>query len=94
MTSELAILVLICAAWINRAQDRPLRFPLIQKHVLRETDADINRMSDAHRRMLGEAVHGLSPDDLAACEPVVTVDALRRYYRELVFAKWTYPNQG
>ncbi len=36
----------------------------------------------------------MSPDDLAACEPIVTVDTLRRYYRELVITKWTYPNQG
>jgi len=65
MTSELAILVLACAAWLNRAQDRRLRFLLIQNRVLREAGADINRMSDAHRRMLGEAAHGLSPEDLA-----------------------------
>lgn len=94
MTSELAILNLACAAWINRAQDRRLRFLLIQNRVLRETGADVCRMSDAHRRMLGESAHGLSPEDLGTCEPIVTVDTLRRYYRELVIAKWTYPNTG
>ena len=53
MTSELAILVLACAAWLNRAQDRRLRFLLVQNRVLRETGADVSRMTDAHRRMLG-----------------------------------------
>ncbi len=62
--------------------------------MLRETKADLSRMTDAHRRALGEAAHGLSPDDLAASEPIVTVDTLRRFYRELVVAKWTYPNTG
>jgi hypothetical protein len=94
MASELAILVLACAARLNRAQDRRLRFLLVQNRVLRETGTDVRRMTDAHRRMLGEVAHGLAPEDLAACEPIITVDTLRRYYRALVIVKWTYPNQG
>ena len=37
MTNDLAILILACAAWLNRAQDRRLRFLLVQNRVLRET---------------------------------------------------------
>jgi len=94
MTADFAILVLACAAWINRAQDRRLRFLVVHNRVLRDTGADLGRMTDTHRRALGEAAHGMNSDDLAACEPIVTVDTLRRYYRELVVAKWTYPNTG
>ncbi len=94
MTADLAILILACAAWLNRAQDRRIRFLSTQNRVLRETQADPRRMTDVYRRALGEAAHGLSPDDLAACEPIVTVDTLRRYYRKLVIAKWTCPNHG
>lgn len=39
MTTELAVLVLACAAWINRAQDHRIRFLVIHNRVLRETDA-------------------------------------------------------
>jgi len=94
MTADLAILILACAAWLNRAQDRRIRFLIVQNRVLYDTTADLSRMTDAHRRALGEAAHGLSPDELATCEPIVTVDTLRRYYRDLVIAKWTYPNQS
>ncbi len=94
MTADLAILILACAAWLNRAQDRRLRFLVVQNRVLRETRADVRRMTTAHRRALGEAAHGLDHEDLAACEPIVTVDTLRRYYRELVIAKWSHPSVG
>jgi hypothetical protein len=30
MTADLAIIALACAAWLNRAQDRRLRFLLVQ----------------------------------------------------------------
>lgn len=94
MTAETAILVLACAAWLNRAQDRRIYYLLAQNRVLRETGADVRRMTDMHRRMLGEAAHGLSAVDLATCEPIVTVETLRRYYRALVTAKWTFPQSG
>jgi len=94
MTTDIAVRVLACAAWLNRAQDRRLRFLLVQNRVLRDTGANPHHMNDAHRRLLGEAAHSLSAAELAACEPVVTVDTLRRYYRALVVAKWTFPNQG
>jgi transposase InsO family protein len=67
---------------------------LVQAAERLQTKADLSRMTDAHRRALGETAHGLSPDDLAACEPIVTVNTLRRYYRELVVAKWASPHTG
>lgn len=72
---------------MNRAQDRRNRFLLVQNRVLRATGGDKRRMTTEHRRALGEAANGLSVADLTSCEPMFTVDTLRRYYRELVIAK-------
>lgn len=94
MTTDLAILILACAAWINRVQDRKLHFLLVQNRVLRETGANPHRITDEHRRTLGEAAHGLKPSELESCEPMVPVDTLRRYYRNLTKAKWTFPNHS
>ncbi|MBA3846591.1 MAG: helix-turn-helix domain-containing protein, partial [Planctomycetes bacterium] len=93
-SDDLAILILGCAAWMNRDLERVVAFLDAQLRALMAALPRIPRLGREACRRIAELAHRIERARLDACARIVTVDTLRRWYRVLVARKWTHRHHG
>nr|MBA3685295.1 hypothetical protein [Planctomycetota bacterium] len=91
---DIAILVIGCAAWMNRDLQRVADFLDAQLRAVLAAVPRVPRLDAEVRRRLAELANRIERARLEACARIVTVDTLRRWFRTLVARKWTHPRTG
>jgi putative transposase len=91
MTDDIAMLIVGCAAYLNRDLHRVIVILDAQLQALITAIPRIPRLSRAQRQELAALAARIERRILEAHTCIVTVDTLRRWYRQLVARKWTYP---
>ncbi len=86
---DIAILVIGCAAWMNRDLQRVTEFLDAQLRAVLAAVPRVPRLDREARRRLAELANRIERARLEACARIVTVDTLRRWFRSLVARKWT-----
>ncbi len=89
MNLYLQLLLLAVSGWINRHQQSVIEYLQAENRALRQQLGPKRiRWTDAQRRLLAEKARAVGRAALAELGPVVTPDALLRWYRKLVAAKY------
>ncbi len=91
---DIAILIIGCAAWMNRDLQRVADFLDAQLRAVLAAVPRVPRLDREARRRLAELANRIERARLEACARIVTVDTLRRWFRTLVARKWTHPRTG
>ncbi|MBA3684542.1 MAG: helix-turn-helix domain-containing protein [Planctomycetes bacterium] len=91
---DIAILVIGCAAWMNRDLQRVADFLDAQLRAVLAAVPRVPRLDREARGRLAELANRIERARLEACARIVTVDTLRRWFRTLVARKWTHPRTG
>jgi putative transposase len=88
-TFPLRFLILTVAGSVNRRQQNVIEYLQEENRILREqVDRRRLRFTDAQRRRLAAKARKLNRKTLVGIDPIVTPDALFRWYRNLVARKY------
>jgi transposase InsO family protein len=83
------LIALTLAGWLRRYDEEIVAYLLAENRMLRERLGPGRlRLATGEKRRLARAAHNLSRKTLLALATIVTPDTLRKWYRQLVAAKY------
>lgn len=92
--NQLPLLICGAAVWMQRDLLHVIDLLDAQCRILRETLDRLPRLSRADRECLAILTQRIERQRLESLALIVTPETLRRWYRQLVVAKRTYPPTG
>jgi hypothetical protein len=91
----LTLLLMTFAGWVNRRQQRIIKYLLEENRILKELQKGRRyRLNDDQRRRLAAKGKSLGKKLLSQFATVVTPNTILAWHRKLIAMKWTFPHKG
>lgn len=91
---QLALLICGAAVWMQRDLMHIIDLLDAQCRIMRDMIQRLPRLARRDRELLATLAQRIERQRLETLALIVTPDTLRRWYRQLVIAKWTHPPTG